>query len=106
LTYGLSDTIGVFDAALRFKAFDELGPETAEQHPREKLLSEFPFGHKVDRARQHRQQDQRIEITGMVDDEHTGSVAGEMLQPAHVHWKTEEPQQELRCPSGDGLAPG
>ena len=94
LADGLQHTIGVFDAALWVEAFDKLGPETPEQYARKELFSQLSLGHKADRTRQHCNQHQGIEITGMVDYQHR-LVAGEMLQPADAYWKAKEPQQEL-----------
>ena len=96
LTDGLQHTIGVFDAALWVEAFDKLGPETPEQYARKELFSQLALGHKADRARQHCDQHQGIEIAGMVDHQHTGLVAGEMLQPTDPYREAKEPQQELR----------
>jgi hypothetical protein len=83
LLHRLQQTLGILDALLCLKTFDELRTDATQEHAREVLRLQFPLDDVMHIDRERCQHNRTIKIAGMVDSHYAGLMPGQMLKSLH-----------------------
>jgi hypothetical protein len=92
LLHRLPQTLGILDALLGLKTFDELRTNATQEHARAGLRFQFSLDDVVyidwERCQHHR----TIEIAGMVDSHYVGLMPWQVLKPLHNKRHARQPE--------------